>query len=268
MSVIATGLTGTIGKHIPTLVKSLEIDLGSTKNLSSKFCFNTDDNFLHMAAVVGNEQVKSNLKYSRKINVGSTLLLGRKFLRESTGIFCFASTSHVYSSSNFRLNEQASTNPTSEYARQKLDAELGLNEIFKFSPERLCIIRIFSILDWDMPNFTLGGAVRKLAEGSQDFTLLHCDDIRDFLTPSSVASALYRIVCDGIISGVVNLCGGIGISVGEAATKMLVSNGFNVPTAKLVKGNSKTPYLVGDNHRLRSFYPDLDLDWRPSLAAR
>jgi len=170
----------------------------------------------------------------------------------------------VYEKSLQPISEQAPINPMSEYAKQKYEAENKLIELFKAFPEKLCIVRIFSILDWEVSELSLGGAIRKLANKAQGFSLQNCDDVRDFLTPHRAAEVIYLMGSEGKISGIINLCSGQGISVGTAAARMLTCSGFEVPSHKFVAGESTNPFLVGDNRRLKSFYPKLELTWRPS----
>jgi nucleoside-diphosphate-sugar epimerase len=259
-----SGSTGTIGRHLPSSAKSISVDISNSQEIEKTLFFGISDNFLHLAGVVGDGQVKKDLNYSSRVNVTGTILLAKKFLAESSGVFYFVSTSHVYEKSLRKIDEHALIQPATAYARQKFEAELRLREIFEDSPGRLCIIRLFSILDWDVPEFTLGGAVRKIAEDREGFFLQNCDDIRDFLTPSKVAQVLHLIASEGKMSGITNLCSGQEISVGFAARQMLLCSGFDVPSEKFVAGESSNPYLVGDNRRLRSFYPSLDLTWNPS----
>jgi len=259
-----SGSTGTIGRHLPSTSVPVSVDLSNPKEIVSKPIFGKKDNFIHLAGIVGEAEVRKNADYSYQVNVVGTTLLAKKFIMESSGVFYFASTSHVYEKSLQPISEQAPINPMSEYAKQKYEAENKLIELFKAFPEKLCIVRIFSILDWEVSELSLGGAIRKLANKAQGFSLQNCDDVRDFLTPHRAAEVIYLMGSEGKISGIINLCSGQGISVGTAAARMLTCSGFEVPSHKFVAGESTNPFLVGDNRRLKSFYPKLELTWRPS----
>jgi dTDP-4-dehydrorhamnose reductase len=84
------------------------------------------------------------------------------------------------------------------------------------------------------------------------------------LTPKSIAAAIYEIAMTGTQSGIVNLCSGRGISVGDAAKRMLNESGFNVEESKLSWEKGANPHVVGDNSRLLSGHPNLKLSWQPS----
>ena len=165
------------------------------------------------------------------------------------------------------ISESNATAPVNTYAEQKLEAETLLQSIFESSPKRLCIIRVFSVLDWDVSPFTLGGGIRKLADIDPDFILSNASDIRDFLTPKDIARALFEIALAGTQFEIVNLCTGNGISVGDAAKRMLSESGFNVDEDKFSWGRSANPSVVGDNSLLISRHPTLKLFWQPSTLS-
>jgi nucleoside-diphosphate-sugar epimerase len=154
--------------------------------------------------------------------------------------------------------------PTTNYARQKLKAELELAQVFKESQEKLCVARVFSVLDWDVAPFTLGGAVSRLLDPDSDFVLKNGDDVRDFLTPKTIAATLESIAGIKSIFGTVNLCSGVGTKVSEAAKRMISTSGFETPTGRIEPGNSSAPIIVGVNSKLKSHFSDLHLHWEPS----
>jgi nucleoside-diphosphate-sugar epimerase len=265
MTVIyTTGSSGTIGKHLPTGVRSIALDLSSENQKFTTLGFETNSNLLHLGGVVGPSEVLNDVEYARSVNIRGTSLLAQEFRRKSSGVFYFISTSHVYAPSSNLISEEAALAPSNLYAKQKLEAEALLQDIFELEPRRLCIVRVFSVLDWDVAAHTLGGALRKVVQLDPDFKLSNCSDVRDFLTPKSVALALSEIAAANTQSNVLNLCSGVGISVGEAARRMLSESGFEIPEEKFLWGQSTNPYLVGDNSRLLSLHPTLKLTWHPS----
>jgi nucleoside-diphosphate-sugar epimerase len=155
--------------------------------------------------------------------------------------------------------------PVGPYAEQKFEAEQTVVEVFKETPEKLCIVRVFSVLDWDVANFTLGGAIKKLTNSNSDYKVLNSDDIRDFLTPKLTASVLIKIAHTTSLSGIVNLSSMCGTTIREAAHKMLTESGFEFSSTRMLPGNSTRPYIVGDNSKLISYFPNLKLIWQPSI---
>jgi nucleoside-diphosphate-sugar epimerase len=260
----STGSTGTIGKHLPNNVHPLKSDLSSGKESFYGVNFETQSNLIHLAGVVGLMEVLKDIGYARSVNISGSQFLAEEFIKKSEGIFYYVSTSHVYAPSLDLISESNALAPANIYAEQKLEAESLLRSIFESTPKRLCIIRVFSVLDWDVAPFTLGGGIRKLASTNSDFVLSNSSDIRDFLTPKDIANALFEIASNGTQFETVNLCTGIGISVGDAAKRMLSESGFAVAEDRFSWGRGSNPLVVGDNSLLISRHPNLKLSWRPS----
>ena len=263
MNILATGVSGTIGKHLPNRVIPVKINLASNKSSFENLHFNSSDILIHCAGVVGNTEIEKDEKLARSINIDGTAHLAQRFKKMSNGLFVYISSSHVYAPTTGFLSEDSQAGPISTYGVQKYKAELALTEIFSESPERLLIIRVFSILDWDTQPYTLGGGIRKLAEGDKVYRLVNADDIRDFLTPKTVAETIYEIAkLDGIF-GVYNLCSGFGIKVSDAARRMLTEGGFTVPENQILHGQSNVPKIVGYAEKLKTITSS-NLRWTPS----
>ena len=260
----ATGITGTIGKHLPNSVSPVKLNLTSSREAFRDLKIESDSNLLHLAGIVGPAQVEKDIQYAHKVNVDGVKLLANEFLHQSTGKFFYVSTSHVYAQSSDLLTESSLIRPINLYAEQKREAEIALESIFARQLERLSIIRVFSVLDWDTAPFTLGGAIRKLASQDPNFVLRNAADIRDFLTPKTIATALFTIFSQSLSSGVVNLCSGVGISVGDAAKQMLLESDIEPDANKIIWEESASPFVVGDNSLLKSLNLELNLTWSPS----
>ena len=259
-----TGGTGTIGRHLPEDVTRLNVDLSGDQTSFDATTFEKFSNLIHLAGVVGSSEVAKDVKHAQSVNVQGTKFLAEKFLKESVGKFHYISTSHVYAPSQKLIAESNKLDPISCYAEQKLEAEFALQDVFRAEAERLCIVRVFSVLDWDVGPFTLGGAIRKLSKHDASFILSNALDVRDFLTPKTIAKSLYVIAKGGKVQGIVNLCSGVGLTVGEAAKRMLSESQFEVVTDRFNWNNSENPVVVGDNSRLKSVHPSLNLTWNPS----
>lgn len=264
--IFATGKTGTIGRNLSAEIHGIALNLVDLFLVDNLPPFGKFDSLIHLAGVVGSKEVDSNLQLSYEVNVKGTIRLAEAFLSRSSGKFVFVSTSHVYGPSSNRLKEGAEVHPLSNYAAQKFEAEKSLLEIFRKEASRLCIVRVFSVLDWEVKPFTLGGGISKLADDNSDYVLNYCDDVRDFLTPRTIAGALEVITLDPMLTGVVNLCSGVGVTIGQAAETMLSTAGFKVPAHRIVHGVSEVPHIVGDNSKLTEAIPGLDLTWKPSFS--
>jgi nucleoside-diphosphate-sugar epimerase len=262
-NIFATGVSGTIGKHFKNRVVAINHDLKDSelKNIAH---IQKGDCILHSAAVVGSENVREDLTTSHKVNVKASKILAQFAKDNDISRFIYVSTSHVYARSNSLLTESSATAPNNVYAEQKLEAEEEISSIFRDYPEKLCIVRVFSVLDWDVADFTLGGGIKKLTSDNSNFILNYGDDIRDFLTPHLIANTLISIANEVHLTGIVNLATGIGTTVKDAAKTMLEGSGYKLPANRIVSGNSDYPFVVGDNSKLKAALPDLNLKWNPS----
>ena len=264
LRILATGATGTIGKHFSG-VEPLSINLLDDLSTIGKSLFNTSSIVLHAAGIVGNDAVSKDINISRKINIDGTKKLAEISRDSSISRFVYVSSSHVYAPSDGLLLESSKVDPVGAYAEQKIEAEQAVVEVFKETPEKLCIVRVFSVLDWDVADFTLGGAIKNLTISNSNFKLSNSDDVRDFLTPKLIASVLTKISHNSSISGIINLSSACGTTIREAAREMLIKSGYEFPSGRLLSGNSSRPYIVGDNSKLISYFPNLELVWQPSI---
>ena len=261
MNLLVNGRTGTIGKYISSACTKLTGDLRTNEQLINfNDAANGETTFIHLAGIVGNSLVERDLPLSERVNIQATAELGDAAFKKGIKKFIYVSTSHVYGNCSELINENFPTNPPSSYARQKLEGEKELVKIFASDPDRLLILRVFSILDFGMPSFTLGGAIENLIANPETAKLGHIDDIRDFLTPKTVAKNL-ELIAESEISGIYNLCSSKGATIAEAAIKMASSKGVILPETALVHNEGNKTSIVGDNSKLRKAVPGLDLNW-------
>jgi nucleoside-diphosphate-sugar epimerase len=265
--IFATGVSGTIGKYFKDRVIPLNCDWENLK-LENVPHIQKEDCILHLAAIVGPQNVSKDLTTSYKVNVEISKILARFAKNNEDSRFIYVSTSHVYARCDSLLTESSATDPNNIYAEQKLEAEEQISLIFRDCPEKFCIVRVFSVLDWDVPDFTLGGGIKKLTSANSNFTLKYIDDIRDFLTPRLIADTLIAIAKEARLTGIVNLSTATGITVKDAAIRMLEGSGYKLPLDRVTYGNSEYPYIVGDNSKLKAALPNLILKWNPSQLFR
>jgi UDP-glucose 4-epimerase/GDP-4-dehydro-6-deoxy-D-mannose reductase len=262
MRILGTGLSGTIGKFMAKDVTPIKLDLSENKSAFSNIDFELNDTLIHLGGLVGNSLVEKNLTYSQNVNIRGTQFLSEEFKKKSVGKFVYLSTSHVYAPSNMKISENYEVNPISLYGLQKLEAEKILQETFSSMPDRLLIIRLFSVLDWGGKSHTLSGGISELIKKNTSFQLFNVDDTRDFLTPNSAAKVVLMLAKNMNINGIVNLCSGESTRVLDAVVRMLSESGFEVPWSNLKNGNSKVPSIVGDPTRIENLIHK-KLNWSP-----
>ena len=268
MAIFATGSSGTVGRFFPESVIPLEINLTSAIEEFEQLKIGKSDILIHAAAVVGPSVVERDPKAARAVNIEGTRKLGVAALGKEIAKFVFVSSSHVYRFGPDFLTEDAEVSPVNEYALQKYEGERILMDIFSKEPEKLCILRVFSILDWGMREYSLGGAVEKLANRTPGFILQNADDIRDFLSPKQIASTIYEISRISEASGVFNLCSGQPLSVADAVKRLFDREKIELDKTAMMRGNSTVSRIVGSNAKLLGLAPNLNLEWNPSSRLR
>lgn len=261
----ATGRSGTIGQHLPPSVQNLEIDLTSDYEEFKKLSLAKDDIVIHLAAIVGEERVTNNPEHSYAVNVEGSRKLAKICLQRNVGKLIYASTAHVYSPSSKLLKEDSPILPKSVYAQQKYQGERFLLDLYTDARERLCIARIFSILDFDVQEFTLGGRLKKIVKGNLNLKIRCADDVRDFQTPTKTAELLYKVATKRELHGVINICTGMGTTVKDAVKKMLTEQQYQAIQKQIDSGVSEVPYIVGDASHLKEVLKGEDLEWKPSV---
>jgi nucleoside-diphosphate-sugar epimerase len=243
VKLVSSGLTGTIGVHLSKYnIQPLNQRLDS---ISHRINLEKGDTYFHLGGIVGPGKVQENYKLSTEINVESVKKLATLSQERELKRFVYVSTSHVYKKSTTNIREDDPVEPINIYAEQKLAAEEILKNTFSDSPEKLVILRVFSILGLDTKEFTLGGAVRRLHE-DPGFTLENGDDVRDFLTPKQAADAIYKVGRSEDIEQTINICTGSDISIVEATRAMLLSLGDITSISRVNRGISDNPRIVGD----------------------
>jgi nucleoside-diphosphate-sugar epimerase len=249
-------MTGVIGRHLHEVAIPLIVDLGDIEQANVVSEIRGSKCLIHLAGIVGEQKVISNKDYSYSVNVIGAEVLAQKYHKDSTGVFVYVSSSHVYKPSVQLLTEDSEVGPTSNYAIQKLQAEEKVKSVFKNDPERLVIIRLFSILGEGMPDFSLGGAIRRLVNDEQ-FVVNNCDDVRDFLSPKVAARCIFKIAQSKGVYGTYNLCSGNAQTIREAVLSSVPPALHDGVKPRLLSGNSVNPILVGSNLKLLDRIPSL-----------
>lgn len=262
MRVVSTGSSGTLGGSLPGDVIALSHRLGRDPIKSIEKEIINGSSLIHLAGVIGEPKVLGDSN-SQFINVEATFSFARECIAAGVGKFIYASTGHVYAPSKGPVSELAACDPVSEYGRQKLNAELGLISIFEPFPQRLVIARIFSILDYGMPEFSLGGLASKILTNRDNLVVENSDDVRDFLDKKTVADALYTLAINLTQFQIYNICSSTPLSVKQAIVKFIGIAGGNVEGVSFASGTSSRPFLAGNNDKFLLEFPNERLDWNP-----
>jgi nucleoside-diphosphate-sugar epimerase len=259
-----TGSSGTIGRNFSGTIAKLNIDLSQNGSFAIPELNSGRFNFIHAAAIVGDAAVKSDIKKAYKINVEATKKIAELCITSDLNKFLYISTSHVYKSNYELISENSEIEPMSVYSEQKRMAELELLGIFKNTPENLIVARVFSILDWDTSEYSLGGAVRKLITGKIE-SINYGEDIRDFMKPLTVTETISKLILNNDAFGIFNICSSIPKKISSVVLEMLLQVGKGDLVNKIIPNESLNPFRVGSNKKLLDYIPSKIPEWTPSL---
>jgi nucleoside-diphosphate-sugar epimerase len=250
---LATGKTGTIGRHLSQNIKSLDIDLLRIREFKGNL---NNQTIIHLAGSVGIQKVQRDPILSHAVNVDGTFELAERALSDGCLKFIFVSTCHVYAPKDGLLNEDDNLDPINEYALQKFYAEQGLLKIYSQRPNQLLILRVFSVLDLYTKRESLGGQVRALLEGHEQTIIRNSSDLRDFMTPKQVATAIEELATKHSISEtILNICTSKKTTVQQAVKKLVGSELFESLKDRIIPGHSQNPVIVGDSSLLKKYVP-------------
>ncbi len=251
---LATGKKGTLGKFLPDYVIPIDFRSESLESGNMSDVMNERFNLIHLAGVVGESRVLQDIDESRRVNVDKTIQLANYCLHQKLNRFFYISSSHVYSTTLRPISEQAPINPTSEYAKQKIHTENSLKKIFIEFPEKLCILRVFSVLSIESQDFTLGAAIRKAATNNE-YKIFNVDDERDFLHPRQIVEIILKLLIKQDLPQVINICSGTAMSVREVIQQIASHKDIKINPKQLIPGNSVNPRILGDATLLKTLIP-------------
>lgn len=248
MKFFASGMSGTIGRHLPNSIESFQFRK-FTSEIELSIDKSVEFDFIHLAGVVGESAVSRDLKESYEVNVTRTIRLASNLRGYNLRRFVYVSSSHVYAMSNDPLKESADIRPSSNYAIQKMECEDRLVNLFKANPTQLCILRPFSVLSLNSAEGSLG-ALAKRALDDKRIRISYVDDIRDFLTPNRICEIILKLNKLSEMPLVLNICSGVGTSVRDSLIKLANSYDKTFDKNQLVSGVSSNPIIVGDSSLL------------------
>lgn len=204
---------------------------------------------IHLAAVVATKQVEEDFSYAEKVNVGGTENLLKAIVEKNKKCwFFYASTSHVYKSSENPLKEDDEIAPVSLYGKTKYLGEQKARTAAEAYPMiiDLCIGRIFSFYhDTQKPPFLYPNIMNRLAaeDLSKEFVLYGADSVRDFLNAEEVVEYIILMMEKHLV-GTFNIGSGKEIKIRDFVQSLTDQKLIIKPAGE------KTDYLVADISKL------------------
>lgn len=269
---ILSGSEGVIGRHFGPNYSSFSYRKYLSGEAQLPGVASGETKLIHLAGVVGDRNIRSNLEASHKANVDGVLLLAHEFASQGGKVFFFASSSHVYGATGVEgATEAQNTNPKSLYAEQKLLAEDGLRDIATETGMKVVLLRIFSVLGGGMPDFSLWGAIQRGIEGSSRIS--NSSDVRDFLSPMQVANVICQISKRSTLGPeelveVINVCSGSPLTIREASLKIAAIEGAKLEPSAFSETQGMPSILVGNPSKMLSLLALNSTSWKPYASGQ
>ena len=163
------------------------------------------------------------------------------FIKTKKIKFIFLSTSHVYKTSNKKIDENFEKKPTNIYGKYKLKSE---NYIRKHLNDFL-ILRVFNIFGPNQPKGYFFSDIQKKIKNKQKIFINN--SYRDFIHVKEVSRFLdFSLKKD--LKGIFNLGSGKSFSLHKIIK--MISNKLNIP-CNLIKSN-KTDKIISSNRLIKN----------------
>ncbi len=259
--VVITGSTGLIGSQLmecfPNSIR-FQGDI-CDKTVVDRFIYSLEDvsGIVHLAAIVPKQVVDNNVKIAFDVNVGGTLNILealrnlKKIGKKSPWLF-YASTSHVYASSDSPVHETDKIDPLTFYGRSKLQGEEWCRAYAKDFKIPLCVGRLFSFSDSNQPDFYFIPAMFKKVLATPKNGVMEVQGVRgvrDFLRVPQICKSIYSLY-EKKYQGIVNVGTGKGNRLFEIVNKVIVSMGRE--DIKLKVADDLSNCLIANTDRLES----------------
>ncbi len=229
-----TGGSGVLGKILCDKLEKAGVnyscfagDLRSKSDIRNWLECNDFDAMIHFGAVVPTKEVCENFLTALDVNVTGTINLLSELAEAWQGSknwFFYASTSHVYKSSDTPIKEDAPIEPVSLYGKTKLMGETAVFEAGKIEkyPFKVCIGRIFSFYHKSQkPPFLYPAILKRLNEEdlTKEFFLYGADSVRDFLNAEDVVDIIIRLM-NKQSEGIFNIASGKPVKIRDFVQRL------------------------------------------------
>lgn len=268
------GSTGLLGSYIQKLNPKTQFacfrgDVRDKESVRSFLLAEGDASAIfHLAALVPKQVVDNDPKLAVEVNVEGTLniLEGIRGLGEKAPWLFYASTSHVYASSDIAIVEDSKLDPYTYYGLTKLQGEEWCNSFRKQYGLKIGIGRIFSYSDVKQSSeYFLPAMFKKIHNAGNGENLLFSgvNGSRDFLRVGQIDQAI-SVLAKIHYDGIVNIGTGKGTHLFSAIAEIAQMLGRE--DLKLQAVPDQPTSHIAETTKLKSLGIDLEPEIKPLLA--
>jgi GDP-4-dehydro-6-deoxy-D-mannose reductase len=256
-------------------VRWLPCDVRSSTQVVAAIEASRPDVVIHLAGIAFPPAAADDPAATYDINVlGAVRLLAEVARRRAAGtldpVVIVVGTSQQYGAherGEMPLSEHAEQRPASSYAASKAAQEIAAMERFRADGVRVICTRSFNHSGTGQDGRYLVPSLvhraRSLSKAHAGTLTIGNDVIRDYLHVRDVASAYLALAERGTPGEAYNVASGVGISVRQLASDVLLRTGVNVDitTEPALVRSTDIPVLVGSPAKLRDA-----TGWAPRLT--
>lgn len=284
-SVLVTGATGFIGKHlvnallkqeanvsvicrkkakdIPNKLKSYEGDLLDAGFVSSAIRKIAPKKIFHLAAFTNPSRHPTLLGEAFKVNFQGTVNLLNSLKNADYESFVFSSTAEVYGSNKVPFKESMMLRPMSPYSLSKASAEMYCNMVHETYGCPVTILRLFLPYGpMQSTNRFVPQLITSLLENRQ-FNMTKGEQKRDFIFVGDVVNAFIRAASAKKANGeAINICSGRQYKIKDIADKASnILNSHNLISHSLPYRENEQWNYFGSIAKAGKI-----LNWRPKTS--
>lgn len=255
-----TGATGVLARRFKSLYPDYEYSdfKGRLENFNEVREFTSAlrgfDALLHFGGLVSREIVENNPFAAFNSNELGTIniLESLRLLDETAPLLIFASTSHVFASSDEPLNEMSRRAPSSTYGFTKFHAENWCEIYEKTYGLQIASLRLFNFTDINQnEDFFIPAMIQKIynAKRSAIIELAGLTGFRDFLSAEQVSRVVNCVIMKHA-TGYLNVGTGEAIQLGSIVEE--IKRILNREDVELQLSNDHRSTLFADTSKLNN----------------
>lgn len=180
----------------------VNLDVANREAVQSLLQLFRPEAIVHLSSLGNLDYCKTYPEEAWKVNVEGTRHL-LEFSQAAKPVFLFASTMYVFDGTNPPYDEEAATNPISEYGRMKLQAE----ELVLQMSAQPVIFRLMTMYGWHSPNQRRNWVTWLLEKLENGENVPAVDDVRNNYVWVGDASQSIRAALERNIEGIFHIGG-------------------------------------------------------------
>lgn len=275
MKVLVTGANGYVGSKVVKRLLDLKLDVVavdfSDNNIDKRATFFKEDIFgkKNYFELFGHPDVCLHLawkdgfihnSYSHLEQLSDHYIFIKNLINDGIKQVCVMGSMHEVGYYEGKIDENTPTNPLTNYAIAKDALRRGLEVLCRDKGVVFQWTRGFYIYgDDDFGNSIFCKIRQADREGKKLFPFTSGKNKFDFINIYELANQLCCVVMQKEVSGIINICSGVPVSLGEQIEKYIKDNNLKITLdyGKFPERPFESPCLYGDTGKIKKILGNL-----------